>query len=109
MKTEKAFSYEDLIWARETLGLPLLATQREIKQAYQQMVRKWHPDRCANKDAHQKMAEINRAYEIIVNYCRHYRYKFDLETFRKNMIGTEWWWLDKFGQDPIWSNKVEDE
>jgi hypothetical protein len=55
------------------------------------------------------MTEINRAYEIIISYCQRYRYNFDLETFRKNMIGTNWWWFDRFGQDPVWSNKVEDE
>jgi len=110
MRESKEITYEDLSWAREILGLPMMATQAEIKRAYRRKVQKWHPDRCKNSEkAHQKMAEINRAYEIIVNYCQRYRYNFNLETFRKNMMGTGWWWVDKFGQDPIWSNKVEKE
>ena len=110
MGVSKEFTYEDLTWPRKLLGLPLLATQAEIKEAYRRKVREYHPDRCKNKkEAHAKMAEINRAYEIIISYCQRYRYNFDLETFRKNMIGTNWWWFDRFGQDPVWSNKVEDE
>ncbi|HDD44936.1 MAG TPA: J domain-containing protein [Candidatus Desulfofervidus auxilii] len=104
---KKEFTYEDLTWAREVLGIPLRATQAEIKQAYRRKIKKWHPDRCNKEVAHKKMAEINRAYEIITSYCRRYKYSFDLETFRRNMVGTEWWWWDKFGQDPIWSNKVK--
>jgi DnaJ-class molecular chaperone len=109
MKTKNGFTYKDLVWAREVLGLPLSATQTEIKMAHKEKVKKWHPDHCVDKKAHQKMTEINKAYEVIVNYCRKYRYSFDIKTFRKNMIGTQWWWLDKFGQDPIWGNKAEDE
>ncbi len=110
MKSSKEFTYEDLSWAHRVLGLPILATQAEIKDAYRRKVQKWHPDRCEDKElAHEKMAELNRAYEIIIGYCRLYRYNFDLETFRKNMVGTSWWWFNKFGQDPIWSNKVRDD
>ena len=55
----------------ETLGLKPGATEDEVRQAYRQMARRWHPDRFANGPermwAEQKMAEINEAHRAIVS------------------------------------------
>ena len=53
------------------LGLKQGATEEEVRQAYRQMARRWHPDRFpAGPErmwAEQKMAEINEAHTAIVS------------------------------------------
>lgn len=108
MKEKLTFGFEDLKWARKILDLPIQATQQEIKKAYYNKARKYHPDRCKDLEkAHRKMVEVNRAYEIIVSYCRNYCYSFDLKTFKRTIVGSGLWWFDRFGRDPIWSNQVD--
>ncbi len=108
MKEKLVFDFEDLKWARKILGLPMQATQQEIKRAYYHKARQYHPDRCKDQEvAHKKMTEINRAYEIILSYCRNYCYSFDLKAFKRSTIGSHMWWFDRFGKDPIWGNQVE--
>jgi len=54
----------------EVLGLKLGATQEEIKTAYRELVKKYHPDRYQgnplNDLAEEKMREINEAYESLM-------------------------------------------
>lgn len=51
------------------LGVPRTATDEEIKKAYRELARKYHPDNYAGSDladvAEEKMKEINEAYEAI--------------------------------------------
>lgn len=49
----------------EILGVPRTATEREIKEAYRRLAKKYHPD--VNKDpgAEEKFKEISRAYEVL--------------------------------------------
>lgn len=49
------------------LGVSKNATPEEIKKAYRQLVKKWHPDRHQeNKDiAEEKFKEIQEAYEVL--------------------------------------------
>ncbi|XP_041823595.1 dnaJ heat shock protein family (Hsp40) member A3a isoform X2 [Melanotaenia boesemani] len=50
----------------QILGVPRTATQKEIKKAYYQMAKKYHPD--TNKDdpqAKEKFAQLAEAYEIL--------------------------------------------
>ena len=53
----------------KVLGVSPTATDDEIKQAYRELVRKYHPDKYANTDlaemATEKMKEVNAAYEEI--------------------------------------------
>ncbi|WP_442914809.1 molecular chaperone DnaJ [Marinitoga sp. 1197] len=51
----------------EILGISKNATPEEIKKAYRQLVKKWHPDRHQeNKDiAEEKFKEIQEAYEVL--------------------------------------------
>ena len=52
-----------------TLGVPRTATNEEIKTAYRELARKYHPDNYANNPladlAQEKMKEINEAYDAI--------------------------------------------
>ena len=51
------------------LGVSPTASDDEIKQAYRELVRKYHPDKYANTDlaemATEKMKEVNAAYEEV--------------------------------------------
>ena len=53
----------------EILGVDRNATAKEIKKAYRQLAKKWHPD--LNQDnvevAGKKMREINVAYDTLSN------------------------------------------
>ena len=52
-----------------TLGVAKTATDEEIKKAYRELARKYHPDNYANNPladlAQEKMKEINEAYDAI--------------------------------------------
>lgn len=53
----------------KALGIPSTATDEEVKRAYRELVKKYHPDNYANNPledlAVQKMQEINEAYDSI--------------------------------------------
>lgn len=54
----------------EVLGVSRSASDEEIKQAYRELARKYHPDNYVNNPladlAQEKMKEINEAYDAIV-------------------------------------------
>ena len=53
----------------EVLGVSKNATDDQIKDAYRELARKYHPDNYANSPladlAEQKMKEVNEAYDTI--------------------------------------------
>lgn len=50
----------------EILGVPRNATEKEIRQAYRRLARKYHPDvNPGDKEAEQKFKEIQEAYEVL--------------------------------------------
>ncbi len=59
----------------EVLGVEKGASDDEIKKAYKNMVRKYHPDlNPGDKTAEEKMKEVNEAYEILSNPQKKSRY-----------------------------------
>src|SRR5947209_4338405 len=49
-----------------TLGVAKTATEKELKQAYRKLARKFHPDvNPGDKSAEAKFKEINEAYEVL--------------------------------------------
>jgi DnaJ domain len=64
-------------WQYRALGLQNGATKTEIKQAYRDLAKIWHPDRLSNDDerlrrkAEAKLKEINEAYAYFDTHWRH--------------------------------------
>jgi len=57
------FRYKDYY---AILGVPRNATEKEIKQAYRRLARKYHPDvNPGDKSAEEKFKEISEAYEVL--------------------------------------------
>lgn len=58
----------------EVLGVPRNASEAEVKAAYKELVKKYHPDQYQGNPlaefAEEKMAEINAAYDEIINNQR---------------------------------------
>ncbi len=55
----------------EVLGVPRNASKEQIRQAYSDSVKKYHPDRYTEPHmkelAEEKMKEVNRAYDELIN------------------------------------------
>ncbi|WP_338956383.1 molecular chaperone DnaJ [Spiroplasma endosymbiont of Polydrusus cervinus] len=49
----------------EVLGVNRNATDDEIKRAFRQLAKKYHPDVSKEKDAEAKFKEVNEAYEVL--------------------------------------------
>ena len=72
----------------ELLGVKKDATEKDIKQAYRRMARKYHPDvNPGNKAAEAKFKEINAAHEILSD--KEKRAKYD-------KYGDKWQYADQF-------------
>ena len=63
------------------LGLQKDAGPDEIKRAYRQLAKKYHPDISKAFDAHDQFIKITEAYEILINRDLH-EYYFQRETTR---------------------------
>lgn len=58
----------------KVLGIPNTATEEEVKTAYRELAKKYHPDNYADSPladlANEKMQEINEAYDSIITSLR---------------------------------------
>ena len=59
------------------LGVRENAEQQEIKQAYRNLMRKWHPDVNRHVDATSRSEEVNIAYAVLS--CPESRFNHDLQ------------------------------
>jgi len=74
----------------QILGVSRNASNKEIKQAYRRLARKYHPDINPNdKSAEAKFKEINAAYEVLSNPEK--RKKYD-------QFGDQWEYADQFAK-----------
>jgi hypothetical protein len=53
------------------LGVRPGTPQKDIAAAYRDAAKRWHPDRSAGKEAEQRMAEINAAYDLVRAAAQH--------------------------------------
>lgn len=49
----------------EVLGVPRDADEKQIRQAYRQLSKQYHPDKNQSPDAHEKFIQIGEAYEVL--------------------------------------------
>lgn len=58
----------------EVLGVSKTASNDEIKKAYRQLAKKYHPDICKEPDAEAKFKEVQEAYEVLSDEQKRARY-----------------------------------
>jgi molecular chaperone DnaJ len=74
----------------QILSVSRNASEKEIKQAYRSLARKYHPDINPNdKSAEAKFKEINSAYEVLSNPEKRKRY---------DQFGDQWEYADQFAK-----------
>jgi len=74
----------------DILGIKKSASEKEVKQAYRRLARKYHPDvNPGDKSAEDKFKEINEAYEVLSD--KDDRKKYD-------RYGDKWKYADQFEQ-----------
>ena len=97
--------WEKVIQAKNILHLPDTATLAEIKEAYRRMSKKYHPDLAGNlaEENSRVMYEITEAYQILLKYCENYSFPLGKED--NQQLEGEDWWMDRFGQDPLWGKQ----
>jgi len=95
-----------IISARDLLGLADSTTIAEVKKAYRDKAKEHHPD-TATPELPEKisMHKLTNAYEILLDYCQSYR--IPLEPSDDDLTDDEDWWMDRFGNDPLWGKKRE--
>jgi len=74
----------------QILGVSRTASEKEIKQAYRRLARKYHPDiNPGDKSADTKFKEINAAYEVLSKPEKRKRY---------DQFGEQWEYADQFAK-----------
>ncbi|XP_023017800.2 dnaJ homolog subfamily C member 16 l(3)80Fg [Leptinotarsa decemlineata] len=58
----------------QILGVHRRASQKEIRKAYKQLVKEWHPDKSNDPAAEERFVEIKLAYELLSDPDRRKRY-----------------------------------
>lgn len=91
-------------WATEVLGLGDSATMEEEREAFQRLLKRWHPDNCdADPEiCEDRTKEIVEAHEILEAYFESYRFPLDEDEVDVEERDEEEWWMERFGDDPIW-------
>ncbi len=61
------------------LGVPVTASQAEIKSAWKKLVKEWHPDVCPRTDAQTRFVEFSEAYHVLKDVQARRRYDYLLQ------------------------------
>uniref|UniRef100_A0A4W3HTS6 DnaJ homolog subfamily A member 3, mitochondrial n=1 Tax=Callorhinchus milii TaxID=7868 RepID=A0A4W3HTS6_CALMI len=86
----------------EVLGIPRSSTQREIKKAYYQLAKKYHPD--TNKEdpkAKEKFSLVAEAYEVLSDEAKRKQYDtYGTTGFDAGTAGQHHYWQSGPSMDP---------
>lgn len=99
--------WQAILAAKARLGLPDQASMKEIKAAYRKCCREHHPDLAHGVKASSGMQEINAAYAVLLDYGATCRFSLVPPTAASECQDPEDWWLNRFGEDPLWGRKKE--
>ncbi|TCO76007.1 curved DNA-binding protein [Plasticicumulans lactativorans] len=77
----------------ETLGVPRTAGADEIKKAYRRLARKYHPDVSKERNAEERIKEINEAWEVLQDPEKRAAY---------DQLGPDWRAGQEFRPPPGW-------
>lgn len=73
----------------EILGVPRNADDKEVKKAYRNLARKYHPDVCKEPGAEEKFKKINEAYSVLSDSGKRAQYdNMGHETFTNASKGS---------------------
>ncbi len=93
--------WHDILEAKELLGLGDRATLGEIKRSYRQQCKAFHPDIVGNdKEKGTVMRQLTRSYDLLIRHCSQFR--IPLVPGDGDAVEADDWWMDRFGQDPLW-------
>ena len=94
------------------LGVSQLSDETEIKRAYRQQSKVWHPDKNPGKDVNEIMLDINEAYAILKDATTRSRYDQEYKRFFGSQVQNEVHpQEDEVDSDPEWTYNydVQDE
>ncbi len=96
--------WEEVGQAMELLGLGDRATLGEIKHSYRNKCKQYHPDLVGgDREKGEMMRRLTRAYDALLNHCD--QFKIPLVPGDSDTVEADDWWMDRFGQDPLWGKK----
>ncbi len=90
--------FEELQRALTIFSLKERVTLREIKARHRDLVKRFHPD--AGGGDSERIRQINAAYQVLMAYCRDYRFSFSREEFLEQKPEARL--RGQFADDPIW-------
>jgi hypothetical protein len=78
---------------------------QEIRSSYRKLAKLLHPDRALAAD-NERMQELNAAYALLLRYCASVRVPLTPgQQEPSESMDPEEWWLNRFGEDPLWGRK----
>jgi len=97
--------WKKIVAAKSLLGLPDQATLAEIKKAFRRLSKQHHPDLAQHKPEEAEgqrleMHKLTEACQILLEYGK--KYKIPLVPGKDQPLEGEDWWMERFGDDPLW-------
>ncbi len=97
--------YEKIVKVRDVLGLGESATLAEIKLAFRLYAKRHHPDLAeGDTESSGELQVVTEGYQTLMAYCAQYKFPLVLESSDLE-LDDEDWWMNRFGQDPVWGKQ----